>query len=148
MTSATTPKTIRLGGCGIQREGVAADAITPGMLVVKNSDGEVIPHDVADQEGQPAFAVEYDLTGRGIDDDYADGDNVIYDVFPQGAMVYAALAASQTISEGDKLTSDGAGRLKAASDTSFVYAEAREDVTTTGSPGRVKCEIMTGRGIA
>jgi hypothetical protein len=148
MNSATTPKTIRLGGCGIQREAVAAVAITPGMLVAINGDGEAIPHATADQETQPAFAVEYALTGRGIDDAYAIGDNVIYEVLPQGAMVYATLAANQTITKGEKLTSDGAGRLKTAADTSFVIAEAREDVTTTGDPGRVKCEVLTGRGIA
>jgi hypothetical protein len=146
MSSATEPKTIVLGGVGIQQEAVAGGAITPGMLVERNAQGEYVVHADADGEAQPTFAKEYDLTGRGIDDAYAEGDQVIAETLPQGAYVYAHLAASQTIAVGDELTSNGNGSVKEAGNTSFRVGRALEAVTTTGSPGRVKMEVMTGRG--
>jgi hypothetical protein len=145
MTSATTPKTIVLAGCGNRIERVAAAAIKPGMLVVVDAANKYIPHNASGNVAQPCFALEYDLTGRGIDDDYSIDDQVLAEVLPQGSWVYAVLAAGQTITKGESLSSNGDGRVKSAANTDFFVGTALEDVTTTGSPGRVKMEVFTGR---
>lgn len=149
MTSATAPKTIDLGGMCIRREGVAAAAITPGHLVGVDANGEISKSHVLDgQEGAPAFALEYDLTGMGIDDDYADGDQVLYGIFPNGSKLYALIADGEDIAVGDKLASNGDGTLKEAGATDFVVAEAREAVVTSGAVARCIVEVAAGRGIA
>lgn len=147
MTSATEPKTIDLGGNCIQREAEAGEAITPGMLVEIDSAGELIAHGTAAQECQPAFALEFAMTGRSITDAYADGDQVIYGIFADGSEVYAIIADGEDIAVGDKLASDGAGALAEAATTDFVVAEAREAVVTSGAVGRCRVEIAVGRGV-
>jgi hypothetical protein len=89
-----------------------------------------------------------DLTGRGITDAYADGDQVLYGIFPNGAKVYALIADSEDIALGDKLTSKGNGTLKEAGATDYVIAEAREAIGATTGETRCIVEIATGRGIA
>lgn len=149
MTSATEAKTILIGGCGIQREAKAAAIIRPGHLVALNATLELIPHGEAGQEAQSAFAVEYDLTGRGIADNYAIGDQVVYHILPEGSRVNALIAANVTTALNSKLSSNGDGTLKLAAATDEVLAIARAVVV--GEVGVVKrciVEVVRGRGIA
>ena len=81
MTSATTPKTIELYGMGCQHEDKATVVITPGYLVERNSTG-VAPHSTAGGVANTHFAVEDDMVGGTIDDDYAINDNVIFKTYP------------------------------------------------------------------
>lgn len=145
MTSATAPKTIDLYGVGIQNEAAVTDAvITPGMLVTRTAGG-VRPHNVAGGTASAAFAVENDLIGDTITDDYAIGTNCIFRTFAEGSAVYAILAASQTIAVGDLLQSNGAGLLSEAATADNVVARALEAVTTGGGEtSRIKVEIVTG----
>lgn len=149
MTSATTPKTIDLGGCAYptQREAAAGQIIKPGFLVKLAADGDV-DFVAAGEECAAAFAVENDYTGRGIDDDYAVADQAVYRVFQNGDRVYALIQDGQDISFGERLTSNGNGKLKTAGDTDFVVAEAREAVAPSGADGRCIVEIAVGRGTA
>lgn len=147
MTSATTPKTIDLGGASVQRESVAGATIRPGMLIARSGADNVIPHGVADGPAQPAFAVEYDLTGRGIDDVYAEGDQVIFRVFAQGAGVYALLNTGVSATAGVALASAGNGSLKLAVGGDNVVAIARETVNAVGSPARIRVEVAGGFGV-
>ena len=145
MTSATEPKTIDLYGVGIQNEAAVTDAvITPGMLVTRTATG-IRPHNVAGGAAAPAYAVENDLIGEGIDDDYAIGENAIYRTFAQGSDVYALLAPSQTIAVGALLQSNGDGKLIVAAAADNVVAQAVQAVTTgVGVTSRIKVEILTG----
>ena len=145
MTSATEPKTIDLYGVGVQNEAAVTDAVvTPGMLVVRSATG-IRPHNVAGGSAAPAFAVETDLIGEGIDDNYAIGENAIYRTFAQGSAVYALLAPSQTIAVGALLQSNGDGKLIVAAAADNVVAQAIEAVTTgVGVTARIKVEILTG----
>lgn len=153
MTSATVPKKILLGGANTQtqREGVATAVITPGMLIDVNDGQElgananVAPHAGADLVAQSAWAVEYDLTGRGIDDDYQIGDQVVYEILEEGAAVYAILAAGQNVADGALLSSNGDGRLKAVAATGNVVARAREAVNATAAAARIRVEVMRGK---
>jgi len=106
----------------------AGGAITPGMLLLLNSSGEVIAHNLAGQNAIPMFALEDELQGNGINDAYADNDKVQVWFPGRGDQVYAILADGNSVAIGDYLESDGSGMLqKHTADTeSFESAEAGE----------------------
>lgn len=144
MSSATTPKTVDLGGGqSVQREAVAGGTITPGMLLAISGTAAVA-HASAGGAAQAAFAVENDMVGKGIDDDYVADDNVIYRVFPEGARVYAILASGQNVAAGALLQSAGNGRLSAAANADNVVAKAVESVNASGGAARIRVEIVKG----
>lgn len=143
MTSAQNPKTIILAGGGVRREGVAGGTITPGMLI-SGPDSALVPHGDAGNLAQAAFALEYDLTGRSITDDYSAGDQVLYSVLKEGSEVYAILADGEDVSKGDPLASNGDGKLAAAAATNFVVARALEDKTASGEDERIRVVIERG----
>ena len=134
----------------IQKEAKGSGIITPGMLIEKLSSGSVRPHGSAGCDAQRMFAVENDLEGEEIGDDYASGDRILYKVFQGGNEVYAILTTSQTVRIGDWLESDGNGYLrKHASDSAGVveYPEglvgvAQESVVTVGAVKRILVEIV------
>lgn len=143
-------RTIILKGRGIQKEGVAGATITPGELVTLNSSNEVIPHGTAAGNAQAAFAKENEVIGGGIDDTYASGDNVIYEVLPPGAEVYALVAAAAgAIVIGDYLESAGDGTLRklaasastAQSARNSVVARAIEAVDNSGGGARARIKV-------
>lgn len=151
MNSATDIKTILLSDTAVngpQHEAKAAATITPGMLVEIDSNGELIPHGTSGQEGQAAVAIENDLTGRGIDDDYSSGDQVRYHVLPDGARFNGIILDGEDIAVGDALASNGDGKLKEAANTDFVVGYARAASAPSGSDGRASVEVAKGRGIA
>lgn len=137
-------KTIDLYGLCIQHEAVAGGAITPGHLVARQSDAvdTVEVHAVEGGGTNASFAVEYDLTGRGISDAYASGDQVIYRTFMPGSGVYALVAAGATaITKAAKLASAGDGTLALAVDGDIVIAEAREAVDNSGGGSAVRIVV-------
>ena len=148
MVSATNPKTIDLGGLGIQREAPAAGTITPGMLLAYDSTLDVKAHDAAGGPASPMFALEYDFTGGDIDDDYAADDQVKFRVFSPGARVYAWLASGQDVAAAEFLTSNGAGLLTAASAGDIVVAQAIEAVDASGANTRIKVEVVPAQALA
>lgn len=145
MTSATDPKTIELYGHGIQHEATVTDAVvTPGMLVTRTATG-VRPHNVAGETAAPSFAQEYGMTGRGIADDYAIGDQIVYKTYAAGSGVYAlAHAGGAAIAANAYLKSAGDGTLELAGDDEVVVAQALEAVDNSGGsdPVRIKVEII------
>lgn len=105
-------KTITVKGNAhvIRKEGIVVTAvITPGMLIARTSTG-IVRHAGAAQNAARAFAVENEVVGDGIDDDYAVADTVLFGIFPSGAEIYAF--ASGSISLGDFVESDGAGGVR------------------------------------
>lgn len=146
MSSQLYPKTVELYGSSNQHEAIASTAITPGMLVARtgvNADGvdTVGVHSVSGGVANPSFAVEYDLDGRGIDDDYAEGDNVVFRTYTNGSAVYAVLGEGEEVEAGDFLMSGGDGTLVAHTAGGFVVAQALE---APHPNGRVRAEILTG----
>ena len=95
------------------REHAAAAAITPGCLI------EIVPgadtvrkHATAGGNVCPImFALEDELQGKGLDDDYAAADRVQCWIPGRGDVVYAVLNDGQSVHEGDKLESAGNGYL-------------------------------------
>lgn len=112
----------------VQKEALASGTVTPGMLLEQTSAAAdtVKAHATAGGHAQAAFAVEDDLQGNDIDDNYSAGDRVLYKVFRPGDEVNALLANGQNVSKGDKLVSNGDGYLKARTypaDSSAVVQE-------------------------
>lgn len=86
--------------------------IIPGMLLSLNSDNEVLAHGTSTGNAEKIFALEDELQGKGIDDDYTAGDKVQCWIAGRGDQVNALLKDEETIVIGDFLESDGEGRLK------------------------------------
>ena len=123
---ATTYQTIKLKKyLDIIEEYVAASAITPGNLIELTSAGLVQNHSTADGDVLQMFALEDELQGKEIDDDYAAGDRVQVWVPVRGEIVYARLADEQNVVIGDFLVSNGDGLLKKYTLESWESADAQ-----------------------
>lgn len=133
--TANPPNTIYLGGgdgaggeSGITyvNDMQAVEAITPGMLLEMHDDGGTRGwgvHDTADDPVVPvAVALEQIFMNQGVDDAYADGDLVYAGVLQPGSQFWAIIPSGQDIAIGDRLQSNGDGKLKAAAggDVRFV----------------------------
>jgi hypothetical protein len=109
----TTPHTILLKGRGIRKEAVAGGTITPGHLLTINSSGKLVVHATAKGKAAPLFAVENDLEGKEIDDNYVANDFVQSEYLYCGMEAYALVAAgASSIAVGDLLESAGDGTLR------------------------------------
>jgi hypothetical protein len=145
MASYDTPKTILLRGEAISTEAVAksSEAIKPGMLLTRHTDGTFKKHATAGGNGAPLFAREADYVGGGIDDVYEDGENVVAWHCQRGAWVYALLKNGQNVAIGAFLESDGAGGMQDVGTSGNVLAQALEAVNnSSGGYARIKVEIL------
>lgn len=136
------PNTIALKGDFIQKEGAidTSAVITPGDLVEFVGSGSVKlqPHSTIGGAARKAFALENDLVGKGITDDYDDGDQLKYGVFPPGSEVYANV--SEAVNAGDALESAGDGTLVVAS-TPIEGSIVGWALETVSAPGRCAIEV-------
>lgn len=128
----------------IIEEYVAAAAITPGMLLEYTSGGEVQAHQNAGLNVVQMFALEDELQGKGIDEDYSTDAPVQVWIPGRGDQVYAILKDdTAAVTTGDFLESAGAGYLQkhdpdnsaAMNYTNQIVAQALEDVDLSGSSG-------------
>ena len=138
----------------IINEYAAAAVITPGNLLELTSAGKVQRHSVEGGTALVMFALEDELQGKGIDDNYAIGDRVQVWVAVRGEEVYALLEDGETIVIGDYLMSNGAGRLQkvdteaiSAAELGSVVAQALEALDLSGSSGadttyRIKVRVF------
>ena len=132
----------------------AAGTITPGMLIEYTSAGKVQAHSSAGANVIPMLALEDELQGNDIDDDYSSGDQVQCWIPQRGAQALLMVADGQDISVGDLLESDGNGKVQAhAADSAGtlypkqIVGEALEAVDMSGSSaadpsGRIKVRIL------
>jgi hypothetical protein len=98
--------------------------ITPGMLIAEGSAGTVAVHSTAGGAVIPMFALEDELQGKGVDDNYASGAKVQCWYPYRGDQVYALLADGETAVVGSLLESNGDGYLKVYAADSAGVAEA------------------------
>ena len=119
-----------------------AVAITPGMLIEVTSAGTVQAHSSQGAFAIPMFAGEDELQGNGIDTAFAVSAKIPECwIAGRGDIVNALLADGETAVIGSLLVSDGAGRLKVATDDTSLYLEehvigiALEAVDMSGSAG-------------
>lgn len=93
-------------------EYVAVAAVTPGMLIELTSAGKVQAHSSAGGDVLPMFALENDLEGEGVNDEFAADDRIQCWIPYRGDIVYAILADGENASIGSFLESNGAGLLR------------------------------------
>jgi hypothetical protein len=154
----TAPRKIVLVGSEhrIRKELIAGGTITPGHLVAINSAGKYVVHPTAKGHAAPIFAVENDLNGKGIDDNYVANDWVQADILQVGSEVNAIVAAgAAAITAGDYLESAGNGTLRKAtafsqlgSDTyavttaGIIVAQALETLDNSGGSDPARLKVM------
>jgi hypothetical protein len=129
-----TQRTIALKGCGVRKERVASEIITPGQLVEILSTDKVGRHNTALGRAQRAVAVEDDLQGKEVSETYASAAIVQYNVFQPGDEVQVRIKNGEDIHIGDMLESDGDGALQKLT-TGYALFIALEDVDMSNSSG-------------
>jgi hypothetical protein len=141
MPSDTNLKTVDLYGLSVQHEAEALGDITPGMLI-ERAEGGVQAH--SGGVVSTHFAIEFGSTGRAIDDQYEEGDQVLFRTFLPGAGVNALLDDGENASEGDFLSSAGDGSLKVAEVDDIAVAQALESVDNSAGedPVRIRVEVI------
>jgi len=147
MPSNDTPKTITLkinGVAPIRKEAVAAGTIKPGYIVDRDSANKFAARSSADLAGPTYIAVENDVIGDGIDDDYSAGDQVQVNVFRPGDEVFMLVAAGHAaIALGDLLQSADDGTVKAlASGVNAFRALEAVDNSGGATEARIKVEVI------
>jgi hypothetical protein len=128
----------------------AATTIFPGDLVeAAATAGEVQEHGTVDVNAEAVFALENPWIESApgvlsIDTVYPAADSVLLARCKRGDKINARIAANETLSEGDALSSAGDGTLHAlptaaaTPDTAreSIVAYAAEDITIGGTIGR------------
>lgn len=138
------PRVIKLLGEPIQNEdNVAAEAITPGHLVVLNGGGQLIKHATAGASTMPTFALEREEMGKTIDTAYAISDTVKVGAFGPGTRVNALIASGQNITKGAKLESAGNGTLRVlGSGTAIAWAVRAVNNSAGPANARISAELL------
>lgn len=141
--SITGRRVIVLLGQPIYNEdGVASEAITPGMLVQGVT--SIAKHATSGEDTSHAFACERDEMGKDIDEAYAVGDTVKVAVLAPGDRAYGFLASGQNVAADANLMSAGTGYFTAHTGSNKVLARALEAVNNTAGPGaaRIRLEMV------
>lgn len=109
-------------------EKVANATIIPGMLIELMTTNKVRAHATAEGNALPMFALEDELQGKGIDDNYSALDPVQIWIPQRGEEVYAILADGYDVDISDWLASNGNGYLRehTAETESWGVSEAGE----------------------
>ena len=111
MANSYLNNAVYLKGNGHVQEAIAGGTITPGMLITIDSDLTVIANaDAAAVVPQILFAVEDELQGNEITDNYSAADIVKY-VAPQRGDEVGAIA-SAAIAVGAIVESTGNGKVR------------------------------------
>jgi len=136
--------TILLKGRGVRKEAKAGGTITPGDLVRLNSSGALIRNATAAGRIQFCVAVENDLIGKEITDDYVSGDFVQSEVLRPGDQAYCFVAAAAAaIVIGDLLEADAAGGLrKLASGQPIASSLDALDNSAGGAKARIRVDVI------
>lgn len=145
-----TPKDFVISGKSltIRKEAVCAAAITPGELLEYSGADAIQPHSTAAGAALALFAVENDVRGKDLDEDYASGQTVQMIVASPGVRIYPLLADGEDASVGSYLVSNGDGALRVfvpASDSiGAIVAQAVEavDNSSGGAEARIRAEVV------
>ena len=145
--SAHNFKTITIDSDVTVRESTASGAITPGQLVEQNALTTYRRHATQDGVGATTFAVEDDLQGKEISEDYSSGSKVFFKNFRRGDKAFAFLADGENASVNSFLSSHGDGNLEVEVSPvgKAIIARALEALNLTDSevtPSRILVEIM------
>jgi hypothetical protein len=109
----TFPNRIKLISRGRHEEAVAGADCYPGQLVMLNSAGLLIPHNVVGGSGLAMVAIEDALRGGDITQKLPSGYVAPYQMCAKGDLMLMLLAIGQNVLKNASLMSDGAGGLTA-----------------------------------
>jgi len=130
--AAATEKTILVKGSAteVRVEGtLTAVAVTPGALLERTSTADQFQaHSSADAPHQSMFAVEDELQGNEIGDNYAASARVQVHIAQRGDVVNALLANGEVTVIGDVMISNGDGNLKVLDTDSSANATTEHPV--------------------
>jgi len=129
---------------GVEIEGIASVAITPGMLLTKDASGEYLPHDTNAAYNLPWIAVEAPYSNKTLDTQYAIGDRVYLVAAKPGDVMYMFLSLGENAAIGDILTSSGDGNLEVGTPPFMggsVVGITLEACDATAAITRIKVEI-------
>ena len=133
---------IQLDGEGYRvEEALGAAIVNPGNIVEKIAAGTVQKHSEEGGFGLVMVAVEDALQGNTTVTAYASGARVIYHLETPGTRFQALLKAGESVSIGQSLISDGAGRLIAetsitsgsTAEKMMAWAEEAVDLSGVGA---------------
>ncbi len=148
---STKRSIILRGDPEINEDGIATATIKPGYLLQGVS--YKAPQSINDTRVVPAaFALEREELGEGIDDSlvgsgtltafYASGDTVKEGVFDAGDRALGIVASGETVNEDTLLTSNGAGKLKAATTSAYARARSLDNLGTVVADTFCRVEII------
>jgi hypothetical protein len=129
----------------VYNESTATEAITPGMLVNRASSTTVEKNDlVGDGNGVVEVAVENDIFGGGIDDNYAAGDTVISQILQTGCEFMGLVNAGAAAITYDAYLTPAAGGFLAVGTRLNAVAMARQAVDNSGggAPARIRALVL------
>ncbi len=145
MATNDTPKRVLLktspNSDAFRKEGVAAAALIPGMLIDKDAAGEFVAHPTLGAYVMPMICREEDFIGNDIDNAYGIGDTIQYDVPQRGDEYYMFLAAGEDAQDGDYLQSHGDGALMVQTGGGTPLARAIEDKDNSAGVARVRIKV-------
>lgn len=153
--AASAPHVVLISTNGAERpvlsDRVVAASTLPGSIVEVNSAGKLAKIGAAAKQNNRIFVLENpyatDDTATALSQAYAADDEARYVYAQQGDVVYAILAASQTIAIGDPLVTTttagalGKGTIDATVVDGAIVGYAEKAVTTTGATGYVEVRI-------
>ncbi len=129
----------------VYNESTAAEAITPGMLVNRVTSTTIEKNDLVG-DGNPVceVAVENDIFGGGIDDDYAIGATVISQLLRSGCEFNGLVAAAAAAIVYDAYVTPAAGGFLAVGTRANAIGMARQAVDNSagGSPARIRVQVI------
>ena len=153
--AATAPHVILINTNGAERPVLSDRVVTattlPGSIVEVSSAGKLTKISTAVKQNNQIFVLENpyatDDTATALSQTYAADDEARYIYAQPGDVVYAILAASQTVAIGDPLVTTttagalGKGTIDATVVDGAIVGYADEAVTTTGATGMIKVRI-------
>lgn len=119
----------------IEEYQATAVAITPGALLELTSNDLVQAHSSDGGLVLPMFALEDELQGKEINDNYVANDKIQVWVAVRGEIVNALIADDEVVTVGDFLVSNGDGTLRVlgSTDTGTIVGQAVETLDMTDS---------------
>lgn len=118
----------------VRDEANAAEVITPGQFVTKNADGEFKKNATAGAAGPVIVALEDELQGKTIEDDYAIDAPVQGWYARRGAQVLAKVLAGFVPAVGDSVQISATGNLEVLTEAATTGSGTVDTITFPGTP--------------
>lgn len=126
------------------------DGIIPGMILQRNSDGEVISNNEAAVRAEVLVAVEDDYRGMNIDGvspdssdtGYQEGDIVRCILLQSGDTWNAILKDGEVAIIGGYATSNADGKVQVVVTTDYRLGVFDEALSPSGSDGRIPVTVL------